>query len=259
MKRIRLNACIGVLLTLCGAHGALNAQEATLNYLIISELSAPFQLVDDNISTGGIVTDIVEELAQRAEHTLTYTVGSTERIETIIKYGQKQPWIAYTAKVWPDLSEHYTYLEVPLFEVTHSMLTCDPNIQAVNSTGVLRGKRLAILKSFDYPEITPLANRGELSLTDIRSYEQGFDLVKFQRVHGFVEMDIRLKYNLGRYDGHEDCMHLADLRKVIAPYSIYLAVSRDLTLDATRALERTLEAMVNDTFIRNVVNRYTRY
>lgn len=239
-------------------HGAV-AKENKLNYLVINELSVPFQLVEGDKSSGGLVTEIVEEAAKRADYKLNYIVGSNDRVETIIQYGLQQPWIGYTAKVWKSLRDYMRYLEVPLFEVSHSLLTCDSQITAVPGVTHLRGKHLAILKSFDYPELTPLARNGELSLTNVRSYRQGFDLLRHLRVNGFVEMDLRLKYNLGTLAAKDDCMRFIDLKHVIPTFHIYLAVSRDLDENTVRKLEKTLEGMRQDDTIKDIVKRYNQY
>ena len=149
------------------------------------------------------------------------------------------------------------YLEVPLFDVRHSLLTCDSQIPDITGTSELRNRQLAILKSFDYPELTPLARLGELTLTDVRNYRQGFELVKHMRVHGFVEMDLRIKYNLNLAQAREECMRLLDMSGVIPPFYIYLAVSQDTNEEQVKLFERTLEQMRSEGAIKKIVDKYT--
>lgn len=259
MKSIRVSVRASIFVLLCALSTLARAETPNLNYLVVNGISAPFQIASENASNGGIITEIVEALASRAGYTLTTTIGSVERIDTIIKYGQQQPWIAYTAKVWPYLKEHFNYLEVPLFEVQHSLLTCDPQMQTIDGTTTLLGKHFAILKGFDYPEIMRLASQGELEITTVRNYQQGFDLVQYQRVNGFVEMDIRAKYNLGKYNRQDPCLHFADLGRVIPPYHIYLAVSRDVSRAQTLKLETELEALIKEGFVADVIERHTQH
>ena len=233
-----------VLITLC-PHTFAHHHE--INYLIVDKLSAPFQLVNNMTSKGGIVTRIVEKAVARTDKQLKHIVSSPSRNKRL-KKNLKTPWITYSAKVWqPDLS-NARFVDVPLFDVRHSAVSCSPRLTKVSEAQDLIGRKLAILKKFDYPELEPLATEGALNLVPVNNYEQGFMLTKHGRVDGFVEMTMRLQYHMGQMqassqDPSSECYRTIDLSPIIKPFPIYLLVSKKLDDDNFKRLSATVRKM----------------
>ncbi len=234
------------------------AQSNELNYLIVNKRSAPFQLVEQQRSNGGVITRIIEEAVVGTGKHLKYIISTPKR-NKLMKKSLTTPWITYSAKVWqPDLS-HARFIDIPLFDVRHSLLTCDAGLKRVDSGQGLHHRTLAILKNFDYPELQGLAERNLLTLVEVNSYDQGFMLAQHQRVDGFVEMSMRLQYHL---DAHTDtaaqCFRLVDLSSLIPPFPIYLIVSDKLEDQHFDTLNSSLRKMKQSGRIAELLEEYLR-
>ena len=254
----RVNLYFSCLLLLIGlATSRAHAHHHELNYLIVDKRSAPFQLVEQQQSSGGIITRIVEEIVSVTDLQLRHVV-STRKRNKLLKKQLETPWITYSAKVWqPDLSRA-RFIDVPLFDVRHSLVTCHAGFSSVAAPIDLHTRRLAILKNFDYPELKHLANNNLISLLEVNGYEQGFMMAKHKRVDGFVEMSMRLQYHMDQTGDNTSCFHLVDLSSLIAPFPIYLVVSDKLSDRDFDAMSAYLLTMKNSGRIAELLEEYLR-
>ncbi len=235
------------------------AEGTVVNYLVVEELSAPFQVVENGASKGGIISEIVDDLAMHANITINPIVGSTERIYRWIADHPNEHWITYDAKVWNSLAPYGNFLDEPLFQVTHSFLGCIQGASAIDTPRHILGKNITILKGFTYPELSKLESAGEIVTTPVKSYRQGFELISNNRADGFVEMDIRLKYNQTRFkDQYQNCVFFSDLSTLIAPYEIYLSVSHSLLDQYAAMLQNRIREMKNENGINKIIMSYTK-
>lgn len=133
----------GLLALLAGgiALPACAAEPVTLSYLMVDAKSRPFQLEEGEFAGGGgIITDIVNSLASRQpELILESNSFPVLRIQNMIQTGKVKNWIVYNAKVWNTFEKEGRFLDVPLFEVTHSLATCTEALTEVSSTDTLKG------------------------------------------------------------------------------------------------------------------------
>lgn len=259
MRSNRLLGCL--VLILASLHQVTMANTEKVHYLVVSELSVPFQVTHGNVSTNGIVSDIITEAFRNSGYDVSPLVASTKRIKKLIAEHQVHGWIAYDAKVWNSTLPEGEFIEVPLFEVRHSYLTCDINQAEIGSPNAIRDKQIALLSTFDYPELEALTEEFNLVFNPVKSYEQGFTLTSHGRTDGFVEMDIRLRYNLAarREPGKNapQCFRFLDMGAIIPPYSIYLTVDKDMDESLKTMLGRRLSALKQNGQIQRIVERYT--
>ncbi|MBK8971605.1 MAG: ABC transporter substrate-binding protein [Hahellaceae bacterium] len=236
------------------------AEPSTLNYLMVDSKSRPFQIEDGEFEGGdGIITDIVYALVSNSpEFRIESNSYPVLRVQNMIQTGKVKNWIVYNAKVWNTFAKEGRFLDVPLFEVTHSLATCSDVLTEITSGDALKGHTLAILNGFDYPELVPLEDEGGLKLLPVDTYRPGFELVTRQRVTGFVEMDLRLKYNASQAKIQAACLRYLDLSRVIPPFSIYLEVDRNMPEDVVGRLESRLKQMKAEGEIVRIVDRYIK-
>ncbi|MCP5162257.1 MAG: hypothetical protein H7A00_11405 [Hahellaceae bacterium] len=212
--------------------GGLRAE--TINYMTVLEKSKPFQINDGTKSQGGLVTEIVEAIFSGTDYQLHTHIFPVARIYYEIESRNHPNWIAYDAKVWNSLIASGEFVESPLFTVNHALLTCNPTIQNIGSAEDIQGWTLATLKQFQYLELDRLADQGRVKLQQVDRYEAGIQMAARSHVQGFVEMALRLKYNLRQLESPAPCLHFVDFSALIPPFDIYLSVDRKMS-DKTKA------------------------
>lgn len=232
----------------------------TLRYFVVESKSRPFQLEAGEFSAGeGIITEIVNSLVTSLPGLALEPVTlPVIRLQHMVSTKQASNWILYNAKGWHLFDQEGRFLEVPLFEVNHSLATCDPDLTEVTSIADLTGTRLTTLEGFVYPELESMAARGELTLLPVDTYLPGFKMVTLHRANGFVEMDLRLKYNALTEHIEDECLHYVNLDQVIPPYDIYLQVDRRLSDELFDRLEQRLLEMKASGQIERILSKYQK-
>ncbi len=257
MRNAFIKTSIVLFLSSCFLSVFARAAPPKLNYLVVKDLAVPFQISEGDQSKGGIVSDIVEAIAEDAEFQLHPIVGSTDRVYRLIKEAATSPWIAYDAKVWNALSPNGEILEEPVFEVTHSMATCNMSIPEIHSSERLFGYNIAILKTFNYPELRKLEKDNQITLTPVRNYRQGFALTEYHRADGFVEMSMRLHYNRKALQVDAECLRFLDVSALIEPYFIFLSVNKDMPAHMKNLILESLRKHKASGRVNQIVKRYT--
>jgi len=245
---------------LFGSDSSVLADTVTMNYLVVDTLATPFQITDQGESRGGIISRLVDAIAQDVGFTVHPVVSSPERISKLANENHLVPWISYDAKPWNSLTPNGEILAEPLFDVRHVLLTCRDNLIALEelSKSDFEGLNVAILKGFHYPELTAMEKRGSLSLTIVRDYNQGFTMTRLGRVDGFVEMSTRLKYNLRSLNQQSSCFRLLDADVLIAPYPIFLSVNRNMPEHLRNRILTSIKQLKKGGKIKRIIEHYTR-
>ncbi len=229
-----------------------------VNYMVVEEISRPFQITDNSNSKGGIVSDLVDEIFKDSNYTLKYHVLPLKRLYKMIESGEIKNWIAYDAKVWNALSEWGDFVDVPLFSVKHAYLTCQPGPpMQINSANDIRAHNVAIINGFDYPELTRLQKQGDIQLQTVKSYQQGINLAGLNRVDGFVEMELRLRYNMQKESLGKPCFQFIDMSRIIPTYSIYLSIDKRNNNGLNQFTEQRIKALKKAGTVDSVLRRYS--
>jgi polar amino acid transport system substrate-binding protein len=223
---------------------------------VVENIASPFQLTRQSLSQGGIITDIVHEIFQGDEYQLEARVFPIKRLYKTLEDGLEGNWISYDAKAWNSLSRWGNLIDLPLFQVKHSLLTCESAPKAIHSDDDLKSLNIAVLKNFRYPEMETLANQHRLTLYPVSDYTSGFQLVRLKRISGFVEMDIRLRYHLLAFKPKAKCLHLINMDKIIAPYNIYLSLSKSASPQLIAFIKNRLEVMKAKGRIKAIIHQY---
>lgn len=215
----------------------------TVNYLIVSEVAKPFQIEANDVSNHGVVTDIVEEIFSGSDFKLTHMVFPITRLHHEVAKKMVTNWVSYDAKAWQSFGAHGELIDIPLFEVTHALLTCDERINLIEGDSDLTRLKIATLADFQYLRLDALAKEGKVLLVPVNGYESGILMSQHKRVHGFVEMEIRLNYNVAELGLESDCLRYVDFGKIIPPYSIYLTVDREMSDNTKQFIRQRLMQM----------------
>ncbi|ABC30584.1 conserved hypothetical protein [Hahella chejuensis KCTC 2396] len=228
-----------------------------INYYIVEDLASPFQIASEGVSNGGLITDLVEIIFRDTPLRVVPKPLPVNRLHRIIRENTQSVWLSYDAKVWNSLADVGDFVEEPLFTVNHALLTCHDQPRSIETEADLFGMTLAILDNFSYPELRLLEERGSLTLTSVEKYEQGFRLAAARRVDGFVEMEIRLRYNLTQEnETSSDCYQFLNMDAVIPPYEIYLSLSKQASPELRNMVTQRVRQLKTSEDYRQVFTRY---
>ncbi|WLQ15909.1 transporter substrate-binding domain-containing protein [Hahella aquimaris] len=228
-----------------------------ITYYIVEDLASPFQIASEGVSNGGLITDLVEIIFRDTPLRVIPKPLPVNRLHRIIREDTQSVWLTYDAKVWNSLADVGDFVDEPLFTVNHALLTCHSQPRLIDTETDLLGMTLAILDNFSYPELRLLEERGALTLTSVEKYEQGFRLAAAGRVDGFVEMEIRLRYNLAQEnEASSDCYHFLNMDAVIPPYDIYLSMSKQASPDLREMVTQKIRQLKGSEDYKQVFARY---
>lgn len=234
--------------------GKASSEKETLNYYIVDGLASPFQISDKDATQKGYISDIVDELALSLDIELINHVVPSPRIEKLLKDETVTDWIVFDSPAWNSIPEGIP-LNTPVLTVTHSAVHCAHQHDFKNQ---LAGHNFAILKHFRYPGLNKLAEEGQLELTPVKSYQQGFELVDLGRVDGFIEMDTRLRYNLANNPVPVDCQLVSGIGDIVPVYDLILVVSKSISEDRRTQLDQALLKLKQSGFFDQTLKNYTQ-
>lgn len=228
--------CQVILFSWVVAMVAVNPAEAeersapsVINYLVVNNKVGPFQMIFNDRSGGGVVSDIVDQIFADTELSVQHTVLPVNRLTYGVSREHFDNWIAFDAPVWDSFGGRGEYTRQPLFVTRHIMLTCNPGVASpVSSLEELRGMSLATLRNFRYLALDAAAKQGLVRLVTVDNFNTGLALVSLGRVDGFVEMQSRLRFHVNGYGGDRRCLREVDFSAIIPDYPVYLAMDRRL-------------------------------
>lgn len=253
LKRITKTS---LLLTMGFSHYASSEE---VNYLIVEDKSTPFQITEAGISRGGIITDIIGEIFKDSRYTVKYHVLPLNRLYQMVESKQIKNWVAYDAKNWNSLSQWGEFVAEPLFSVNHTYLTCHESHNfKITTAKDISQKKIAVIQDFMHPELKHLEDNQQLSLVSVDNYAQGIHLAALNRVDGFVEMDIRLRFNLSGVAANTPCLQFVDISEIIPAYSIYLSTDKHSTTDLNTFVNDKIKELKKSKQIRKVINKYNK-
>ena len=249
-------AHLGLLLSLFLSSEAYSDQ---INYLIVEEIARPFQITGDSISKGGIISDIIDEVFKGSEHTVKHHVLPLKRIYKLLESKEITDWVAYDARAWNSLSKWGDFVEEPLFSVNHAYLTCQQNMTSqIKSAENIKSHNIAIIENFRYPELSLLQENKTIQLHPVKNYQQGINLARLNRVDGFVEMELRLRYNLQQEAVSKPCFRFVDMSQIIPAYPIYLSYDNQSKKGIKEFVNKRIKELKKTGVIDSIVNFYTR-
>ena len=229
-----------------------------ITYLIVDDIAKPFQITEEHISKGGIISDIIDAIFKGSEHTVKVQVLPVKRLYKMVETNAVSDWIAYDARVWNSLSEWGDFVEEPLFSVNHAYLTCHQNMsQQINSADHIKSHNIAIIENFKYPELTLLQENKTIKLHPVKNYQQGIHLAGLNRVDGFVEMELRLRYNLQQEVVSKPCLRFVDMSQIIPAYPIYLSYDSQDKKGIKEFVNKRIKALKKAGVIDSILNAYT--
>lgn len=249
-----------VVLCLAAMPAMGSGDDRTVNYLIIDSKAAPFQIVRDGKSRGGIVSDLVDAIFAPSSYGVEHRVFPVNRLKQMAREHEVQRWVAYDTPEWGTFDGVGEMIREPLFATHHVLLTCNQDIpESIPDIEALSGKRFVTLRHFRYPPIEAASKKGHIKQVSIDRYEAGIRLVELQRVDGFVEMKSRLQYHMQFRDrAPADCLRWIDLERVIPDFNIYLSVDAAWPLDFRAYVAQRIRELRDQGRIREIRSGYLK-
>lgn len=228
----------------------------TVNYYVIAKQAQPFQIEEGSENHSGIVTDIVKAIFSKGGYELNYHTYPFNRMITILEAGGEKNWITYGSPNWGKVQAE-NLSDIPIYTVKHALVTSktgDFEFQGMNS---MKGKGVVLLHGFDYPQLAPYIQSGDVEEIRVKNYRSAFKVVS--RTPGetaFVEMSSRVKYNLGKLNLDQGRYDIQPFSDVIPDYNIYLAFDKNMDPRIQAFINERLVELTQSGETEAIVSKY---
>ncbi len=236
---------------------AMNTRAVTvINYMVIQDQAQPFQNHQNKKDHSGIITDVIRKIFTSPQYQIKIHTLPFNRMISLLKKGDLKNWITFGSPNWPGIqSENLSQL--PVFKVRHSLLTSNKQNFDVNSAEDIFGKTMVLLHGFDYPGLEEHIANKDIKAIKVKSYKSAFKVVnRLKEKAGFVEMDIRIKYNLKMLALAEQDYHWHNFSKVITDYNLHLAMSPSFDKTVQQHVEVQLAELKASGILAEIINSY---
>jgi len=227
----------------------------TLNYLVIEEQAAPFQIIDESKQNSGIISDLLFKIFDSSSYQIHVKSYPFKRMVKTINAGLHPLWITYGSSKW-QAPQNLNLSECSILTVKHILLPPKGQTVALSGIDSLLGKRVILLFGFDYPNLDEyLASKQILELRAM-SYSSAFKALELNRGLGFIEMESRIKYNLKQEGGNYNDYNSVDLSSIIPQYDIRFALSPQMPEKIKRYIDDRCDQLKRSGEFQQIVNQY---
>jgi len=235
----------------------VNANAVTeINYMVIQDQAQPFQNHLSKKKHSGIITDIVKKIFASPEYSVKIHTLPFNRMISMLEKGDVKNWITFGSPSWAGV-QSANLSKLPVFNVQHSLLTSTQQNFDINSVQDLFGKTVILLHGFNYPGLEEHIANKDIKAIKVKSYKSAFKVInRLKDKAGFVEMDVRIKYNLKKESLLEQDYNLHNFSNVIANYNLHLAMSPSINKEVQKHLEKELDKLHSSGSIKQIINTY---
>ncbi|WP_299018061.1 ABC transporter substrate-binding protein [uncultured Photobacterium sp.] len=245
---------IASVFTLACSSFTVNAE--TINYYVIAKQAAPFQIENNAGNHSGIVTDIVRAIFKDSQYELDYHTYPFNRMISLLEAGGKPNWITYGSPGWGSVQAE-NLSDIPIYNVKHVLVSSHKNTFSFKTMDDLTDKVVVVLHGFDYPQLAPYFNSGQVEELRVKDYSAAFRVIK--KLPGdttFVEMESRVKYNLNKKNEDLSKFDLQPFSSVIPDYPVYLAFDPKMDSEIQNFINSKLKELKTSGRISQIINSY---
>lgn len=228
-----------------------NATES-MTYYIIEDSATPFQIVNKNQRPSGIVSDILYAISSDITK-IQPTVLPFYRMIKEMNSKESRNWVSYGSKTWEG-PQSTVLSRNSLLKIEHRILTLKKN--QYRSIKDLFGKRVVLIRGFQYPGLNRYIKSGQIEAVSVRSHDSAIKAIEIGRAYAFPEMEIRLKYHMKKYKYDEELYSYHDFSKVISNYDINFCFSKDFPKERIRDLDKKVLKLKKNGKIEEIINSY---
>lgn len=234
---------------------AINTHAESVNYYVIAKQAEPFQIENGN-SHQGIVTDIVKAVFEESKYTIQYHTYPFNRMITLLEAGGEANWITYGSPGWGGVQAE-NLSDTPIYNVHHVLISSNSSPFNFNTMQDLQEKVVVLLHGFDYPELIPYIESGDVDELRVKDYSAAFRVInKLPGDTAFVEMESRIKYNLNKQNKDKNDFTLQSFNTVIPDYPIYLAFDPKMDPELQKFINQQLNTLKSTGKIDSIVDDY---
>lgn len=227
-----------------------------INYMVIQDQAQPFQNHQNKKHHNGIITDIVKEIFPAPEYDLNIHTLPFNRMIKTLEQGKFENWITFGSPNWPGV-QSLNLSQLPVFNVQHSLLTAKQHQFDINSAKDLFGKTVILLHGFDYPGLEEHISNKDINAIKVKSYSSAFKVVnRLKDKAGFVEMTVRINYNLKEQNLASEDYNLLNFSSVIADYNLHLAMAPDMDAKVQNHINEQLNKMQRSGKLKGIIDTY---
>ena len=236
---------------------ATSSQASTeINYMVIQDQAQPFQNHENKKNHTGIITDIVKEIFSGPEFEVKIHTLPFNRMITMLEKGDIKNWITFGSPAWGGI-QSANLSKLPVLNVQLSLLTSTEQNFNITSAEDLFGKTVVLLHGFDYPILEKHIANKSIKEIRVKSYQSAFKVVdRLKDKAGFVELDVRIKYNLKKADLPTEDYNFHNLSKVIESYDLHLAMSPEFNSDIQKHLDKELNELQQSGELAKIISAY---
>ncbi|WDE07756.1 transporter substrate-binding domain-containing protein [Thalassomonas viridans] len=228
----------------------------TINYVVIDNQAKPFQIEENSQNHSGIITDIINEIFKGSPYEVRFHTLPFNRMMKMLSTGKIKNWITYGSPSWGGVqAEHLSRL--PVYHVEHKLVTNPSYAGEVKAVEDLFGKTLILLHGFDYPGLEPYLKAQTIKEIRVKNHDSAFRLLKrLSDKAGFVEMSLRIEYNLKMTKRDPGMFLQKNFSTVISDYDIHLAMDPDMEFAYDGYVNDRLAALTKDGTLKRIVDSY---
>ena len=228
----------------------------TINYVVIDNQAKPFQIEENSSNHSGIITDIVNEIFKDSGYEVKFHTLPFNRMMKMLSTGKIKNWITYGSPSWGGVqAEHLSRL--PVYHVEHKLVTNPSYSGEVDKVEDLFGKTLILLHGFDYPGLEPYLKAQTIKEIRVKNHDSAFRLLKrLSDKAGFVEMSLRIEYNLKLTNRDPGMFLQKNFSTVISDYDIHLAMDPDMEFSFDSFVNDRLAVLTKDGTLKRIVDSY---
>ena len=234
-----------------------SVQSTELHYFVIAKQAKPFQIEENGENHRGIVTDILKEVFKNhSEYRIVYHTYPFNRMISTLESGNTQNWITYGSPGWGGV-QAANLSKTPIYNVRHYLLSSKKEPFNFKTIDDLKGKSVALLYGFDYPDLVPYIKSNLFNELRVKDYAAAFRIIqKRAGESAFVEMGLRINYHLNKEGKKPSNFKMQPLSSVIPDYSIYLALSPQIDSKLQQLIDKRLEEMAKKGELEAISMRY---
>lgn len=240
---------------------SLQARAHHLTYLMIANQAEPFQInTADHQFKSGIISDVINQLASKKPFTFTTHVMPYKRYAHEIKKQTYKNWISYGSPLWRKNTgfrdQNDRLSKQALFRASHLLVQRNNDTQHYASIDDLLGKRVILLKGFDYPGLTPYIASGKINKVESNSHQSALNALKNSRGDVFIEMESRIRYAIKQHNIDHSAFKYTDIAHITPSLNIHLAYGDDVNQAMIDWIDDQIVIMKATGKLEAIITRY---
>ncbi len=243
-----------IFLALLALSLSLSVFSYEITYFTIKDSATPLQISGNFKDGGGVITEILWEILKKREDiSVDSQLFPFVRMDRAMRKDTYKNWINYGAKNWrgPQSSR---LSKTPIFKARNQFLSLKG--EKVTKLSDLFGKRIVLIRGFDYPGLQKYIDKGKIQVAWVDNYLRAITAVKLGRGIGFVGMDLRLMYNLRKLGYNPNNFEFNDFSKVIPNYDIHFCFSKKFPNELFQFIDKELMQMKKSGKVDKIWHRY---